>query len=98
LEKVRLGHDRQHERIADQRNLMGNRINIEPRGLSRVEAARYLGISPTKFDELREDGRVGPARKIDSRKVWDVRDLDAAFEALPLEHDEKPDEEWDVEV
>jgi hypothetical protein len=55
---------------------------IEPRGLSRVEAARYLGISPSKFDELRKDGRIGPARVIDGRKVWDVHDLDAAFEAF----------------
>jgi hypothetical protein len=70
---------------------------IEPRGLSRIEAARYLGISPSKFDELRKDGRVGPARMIDGRKVWDVRDLDQAFEALPLESDEAA-EDWDVAV
>jgi hypothetical protein len=48
-----------------------NRYPIEPRGFSRVEAARYLGISPSKFDEMRKDGRVGPARMIDGRKVWD---------------------------
>jgi hypothetical protein len=71
---------------------------IDPRGLSRVEAARYLGISPSKFDQLRGDGRIGPARMIASRKVWDVRDLDVAFEALPLEHDENADEDWDVAV
>jgi predicted DNA-binding transcriptional regulator AlpA len=71
---------------------------IEPRGLSRVEAARYLGISPSKFDELRKDGRVPPARMIDGRKVWDVRDLDAAFEALPLETNSHEDEDWSVTV
>jgi hypothetical protein len=70
---------------------------IEPRGLSRIEAARYLGISPSKFDELRKDGRVGPARLIDGRKVWDVRDLDAAFEALPMEST-NVDEDWSVAV
>jgi hypothetical protein len=67
---------------------------IEPRGLSRVEAAHYLGISPSKFDEMRKDGRVGPARLIDGRKVWDVRDLNVAFEALPLESNET--EDWTV--
>jgi hypothetical protein len=36
------------------------RLKIEVRGLSRVEAAQYLGISATKFDELRKDSRVGP--------------------------------------
>ena len=66
---------------------------IEPRGLSRVEAAHYLGISPSKFDEMRKDGRVGPARLIDGRKVWDVRDLNVAFEALPLEPNEAA-EDW----
>jgi hypothetical protein len=52
----------------------GNRYHIEPRGLSRGDATHYLGISPSKFDEMRKDGRVGPARMIDGRKVWDVRD------------------------
>jgi hypothetical protein len=69
------------------------RPQIEPRGLSRLEAARYLGISPSKFDEMRRDGRVGPARLIDGRKVWDVRDLNVAFEALPLESNENA-EDW----
>ena len=67
------------------------------RGLSRVEAALYLGISPSKFDDLRKDGRVGPARLIDGRKVWDVRELDLAFEALPLESDDAA-EDWTVAV
>jgi hypothetical protein len=67
------------------------------RGLSRVEAALYLGISPSKFDELRKDGRVGPARLIDGRKVWDVRELDLAFEALPLESGDAA-EDWTVAV
>jgi hypothetical protein len=61
------------------------------RGLSRIEAAMYIGISPSKFDELRKDGRIGPARLIDGRKVWDVRDLDFAFEALPMETNEADD-------
>jgi hypothetical protein len=74
--------------------------NIRPvprRGLSRVEAAIYLGCSPSKFDDLRKDGRVGPARLIDGRKVWDVRELDLAFEALPLESDGAA-EDWNVAV
>jgi hypothetical protein len=58
---------------------------IPRRGLSRVEAAIYLGISPSKFDEMRADGRIGPAKLIDGRKVWDVRELDAAFDDLPDE-------------
>ena len=56
---------------------------IPTRGLSRVESAAYLGISPSKFDEMRKDGRIGPAKLIDGRKVFDIRMLDEAFDALP---------------
>jgi hypothetical protein len=72
--------------------------NIRPvprRGLSRVEAALYLGISPSKFDELRKDGQVGPAHILGGRKVWDKRDLDETFDALPLEDDPG---DWTVAV
>jgi hypothetical protein len=65
---------------------------IQPRGLSRLDAAYYLSISPSKFDEMRKDGRVRPARLIDGRKVWDVRQLDETFDDLPLESDE--DDDW----
>jgi hypothetical protein len=58
----------------------------------------YLGISPSKFDELRKDGRVRPAKVIDGRKVWDVRDLDEAFESLPDEVASENAEAWDVAV
>jgi hypothetical protein len=70
---------------------------IPRRGLSREEAAMYLGCSPSKFDEMRKDGRVGPAKLIDGRKIWDVRRLDEAFEALPDEVNHAA-EEWQVAV
>jgi hypothetical protein len=53
------------------------------RGLSRVEAAAYVGISPCKFDQLIADGRMPAPRRIDHRKVWDVRELDLSFDDLP---------------
>jgi predicted DNA-binding transcriptional regulator AlpA len=52
------------------------------RGLKRDEAARYVGISPRKFDELVGDGRMPRPIKIDGRLVWDVRKIDAAFDDL----------------
>jgi predicted DNA-binding transcriptional regulator AlpA len=58
---------------------------VPRRGLSREEAAMYIGISPNKFDELVADGRMPAPVKIDSRKVWDIRYLDLAFDALPRE-------------
>ena len=54
-----------------------------PRGLSRTEAARFVGVSPSKFDELVKDKRMPPPRRIDSRRVWDRSQLDSAFDQLP---------------
>jgi len=55
---------------------------VPRRGLSRDEAAMYIGISATKFDEMVIDCRMPAPVKIDSRKVWDIRSLDLAFDAL----------------
>jgi len=52
------------------------------RGLSRDEAAMYIGISAAKFDEILADGRMPAPIKIDARKVWDIRSLDLAFDDL----------------
>jgi len=46
----------------------------------------YIGISPSKFDELVADGRMPGPVKIDSRKLWDIRYLDLAFDTLPREN------------
>lgn len=56
---------------------------LAPRGLNRVEAAAYIGVSPTLFDELVRDGRMPTPKRINSRNVWDRVRLDAAFEDLP---------------
>lgn len=57
--------------------------SLPPRGLSRVEAAAYIGVSPTKFDEMVDDGRMPKPKRIDARVVWDRNKLDLAFEAIP---------------
>jgi hypothetical protein len=57
--------------------------NLPPRGLCREAAARYIGVGTSKFDEMVNDGRMPPPKQIDGRKVWDLRALDAAFDALP---------------
>ena len=58
---------------------------VPRRGLSRDAAAMYVGVSPGKFDQMLADGRMPAPRRIDGRKVWDIRDLDLAFEELPRE-------------
>jgi predicted DNA-binding transcriptional regulator AlpA len=65
---------------------------IPRRGLSRDEAAMYVGISAAKFDEMVADGRMPTPVKIDARKIWDIRSLDLAFDALPREG---PSNSWD---
>lgn len=57
--------------------------SLAPRGLSRLEAAAYLGISASLFDEMVRDGRMPRAKPINARRVWDRKKLDLAFEALP---------------
>jgi excisionase family DNA binding protein len=59
---------------------------VPRRGLSRDEAAMYIGVSTGKFDEMVADGRMPGAVRIDGRKVWDIRALDLAFDALPKEN------------
>jgi predicted DNA-binding transcriptional regulator AlpA len=68
--------------------------NLPPRGLSRPEAAAYVGVGVTKFDEMVEDGRMPPPKCIDNRKVWDLRALDRAFDALPAETAASADNAW----
>lgn len=58
---------------------------IPRRGLSREEAAMYVGIGTTKSEQLVNDGRMPKPKRVDTRKVWDVRKLDIAFDSLPDE-------------
>ena len=46
----------------------------------------YIGVSTSKFDEMVGDGRMPSPVRIDTRKVWDIRSLDLAFDALPAEN------------
>jgi len=53
-----------------------------PRGLRRQEAAKYVGLSASKFDELVDDGRMPRPVRIDGCVRWDRQALDDAFDAL----------------
>lgn len=67
-------------------------VSLPPRGLCRVQAAQYMGVSPGTFDNMVEDGRMPVPKRIGARKVWDRLALDIAFVALPDEADANP---WD---
>ena len=70
--------------------------SLPPRGLSREQAAAYVGISPSLFDMLIRDGRMPVPTRINSRVVWDRLKLDAAFEALANTDDASNGDEWKV--
>jgi len=55
----------------------------------------YIGISAGKFDELVADGRMPAPRRIDGRRVWDVRELDLAFDSLPKQDSATIGTSWD---
>jgi hypothetical protein len=60
--------------------------------MSRGDAAAYIGVSPTLFDAMVQDGRMPGPKLINSRTVWDRYALDRAFEALPDRASRNP---WD---
>lgn len=67
------------------------------RGLNRHQAAAYVGVSPSLFDQLVKDGRMPQAKRANGRTIWDRIALDDAFDRLPggelTEH-----EDWSTEV
>lgn len=72
------------------------RLNTAPRrGLRRDEAAQYLAVSSGKFDQLVSDGRMPAPIRLDGCTIWDVRDLDVAFDALKDGHGRNP---WDEDA
>jgi hypothetical protein len=72
-------------------------ISLPPRGISREQAAAYVGISPSLFDEMVKDGRMPEPKRINSRTVWDRRLLDLAFDALPGGVN-NPADDWTVAI
>lgn len=64
------------------------------RGLSRVEAASYVGIGATLFDAMVRDGRMPSPIRIAGRVLWDIRALDVAFDRLSG-HAQHETNEWD---
>lgn len=71
-------------------------ISLVPRGLSRVLASLYVGVSTTKFDQLVREGRMPTPKRIDSRNVWDRLELDVAFAALPDTQASSEINPWDL--
>ena len=70
---------------------------LAPRLIAREAAAAYVSLSPGTFDDMVRDGRMPRPRRLGLRRLaWDVRLLDAAVDALPIDgEDAVHDDTWD---
>lgn len=68
--------------------------SLPPLGLNRVEAAAYIGVSPSLFDRMVLEGRMPKPKRYGARTIWDRRQLTLAFAALPSE-DTTENNPWD---
>lgn len=53
-----------------------------PRGLSRVRAAGYIGVSLPLFDKLVAGGEMPKPKRTFGRTLWDKIAVDRAFDLL----------------
>lgn len=69
--------------------------SLRPLGISREQAAAFIGISPSLLDRAVEVGTMPRPRLVFGRNVWDVDELIASFKAMPHkgggDDDEEPD-------
>ena len=73
-----------------------------PRLISRDASAAYVGVSPNTFDQMVTDRLMPKPRRLTERRLaWDVRQLDAAIDRLPVDGgfdtdtDDTPDRSWE---
>jgi predicted DNA-binding transcriptional regulator AlpA len=57
-------------------------VGLAPRGLSRIVAAAYIGVSPSLFDQLVADGRMPRPARIGRRCLWDRQCIDRALDGI----------------
>ena len=80
--------------VAERRRSQKHTAKLVPRGLRRSDAAAYVGVSPTKFDDW-VSRRVMPApKRIDGVVIWDRHTLVEAFAELPDGTTNTDDDVW----
>jgi excisionase family DNA binding protein len=57
-------------------------IDFAPRGLSADEAARYIGVGRTTFEELVARRKMPRPKRIGARVIYDRFEVDACFSDL----------------
>jgi len=80
--------------MCDQKARIRLPYNLPPCGLSRTEAAAYIGFSPSMLDMMVKDGRIPHPKIVNSRTIWDIRQVDKAFDSLPGGDDDCVVDEW----
>jgi hypothetical protein len=66
------------------RGLAKIRATMLPRrGLSRTEAAMYLGIGPEALDRFVAQGVIAKPRVIGDSRIWDIRELNLNTDLSP---------------
>jgi hypothetical protein len=68
-------------------------LGVVPRGLSRVQAAEYVGVSPGTFDAWAKDRKI--AFRIGKRVLYDRYRIDAEMDDMLDAAAETPDR-WKV--
>lgn len=63
--------------------MSGRALPHWPRLLGAELASRYVGVSPTKFYRLVEEGHISQPKLSGGSVHWDIRDLDDYVDALP---------------
>ena len=83
LEQTELAEGPQYKLANDNNALPMLRLAHAPAGLSRCEAAAYVGVSPVAFDALVASGLLPPPLPLGiRRRIWNVRALDLALDKL----------------
>ena len=70
-------------------------LSLPPIGLSRVQAAAYVGVSPTMFDRMVKEGIMPKPKRVGGRMIWYRLALDEHFAAIPSGDDEPKASVWD---
>ena len=83
--------ERLRQELAMRSNTRPDPVAYPPRGLSREGAARWIGVSTTKFDQMVKSGQMPKPKKIGGRRIWDRSVLDAAFSDLDHNTENKID-------
>jgi predicted DNA-binding transcriptional regulator AlpA len=57
--------------------------SLPPVGISREQAAAFIGIGESLFDRLVAARKMPEPRMVGGRLIWDVAEVATAFRAIP---------------